>query len=260
MIKLNEIKLNLNITNIIIAIIVILIIFGGLKFFNNKINDLKAKLETEVKLKIALLDSTKYYLNKQNELVAEKLSLQETEKNLKKINDQLNASQKELMARVATIEKNGSVIAAALIATNIKLDSLRQGKVSIDSLNKSLAFTDSTKNIRYNIIVGNAIRASKNILPTLTFKDFSLPNKQFVDFYWKDNKKAGNPVSFSITNTNPYFKTTNIDSYIIPAIQKDQLDPNGWQKIGKFFTKNGNTFLYVGIGAGAVIGYKLLSK
>jgi len=90
--------------------------------------------------------------------------------------------------------------------------------------------------------------------PTLTFNSIQLPNKQFVDFYWKDNKKKGYPVTFSVSNSNPYFKVVNLESYIIPNVDKKYLDPNGWQKIGNFIFKNGKTILYVSVGAAAGAG------
>ena len=49
-----------------------------------------------------------------------------------------------------------------------------------------------------------------------------------------------------------FFQTNNIDSYIIPEISKEQLNPNFWGKIGNFFIRSGDVIICVGIGG--VIG------
>ena len=104
--------------------------------------------------------------------------------------------------------------------------------------------------------------AHLDVKPTLMFNKFLLPNEQFIDFHWNDNKKEGYPVSFSVTNTNQFFKTIDIDSYIIPNIDKEVLDPTGWQKFTKWTVKNGKIIITVGVGAaaGAGITYYLLTR
>jgi myosin heavy subunit len=244
---------------IIIAIIVILITV--VYFQHNKIIKLKNNYETEIKLKDALIDSVHTYQNKQNEWVTEKLTIQEDIKNLEKINNQLTASQKELIKRIKEVEKENSIIAAALIETNVIIDSLEKYKIYVDTTNKNIAFSDSTKNLKYNIWVGKVLPAYRDSSPTLTFKEFILPNKQFIDFHWKDDKKKGYPIAFSVTNTNDYFKTVNIDSYAIKPINKEVLDPNGWQKIGNFFIKNGKTVVVFSVGAvGGATAFWILTK
>ena len=82
-----------------------------------------------------------------------------------------------------------------------------------------------------------------------------IPNELFLEFFWEDGKT--HPTTVSITNSNTLFKTHDIDSYIIPEIQKDVVKPTGWKKIGNFFKKSGK---YIGIfGAGALVGGLLIA-
>jgi hypothetical protein len=244
---------------IIIAIILILLLIAYIQ--HNKIVNLKNKYQTETNLKNALNGSIIKYQNKEKEWVSEKLTLQESTKNLEKINDQLTITQKELLVRVKEIEKNNSIITAALIETNVVIDSLKKYKIYIDTTDKNIVFSDSTKNLKYIINVGYIIPAYKDKSPTLTFNQFMLPNKQFVEFYWKNDKKNGYPITFSVSNSNDYFKTVNIESYAIPEITKEKVDPNGWQKFGNFFIRNGKMVIAVGVGAiGGATTFWFLTK
>lgn len=260
--KISEIKLNLNLTTLIIIGAVLLIVFGGgWKYITGKNDSLKTELQAEVKLKDALLDSIKYHKNKYKEVVAEKLTIQLSLDELGKLTNQLTAGQRDLLNRVKEIDKKNSIITAALIKTNIKLDSLRQGIVDVDTINKTITVKDSLKDIKYNILVSHVVPAYKNVKPTLTFKEFSMPNTQLVEFHWKDNEKdKGYPILFSVSNSNKYFKTVNIDSYAIPQLNKIDVDPNGWQKFTKWVNKKGNFVITVGVAgaAGAAIGHFLL--
>lgn len=250
---------------IIVAVLLSLVL--TVYFQRKKIINLKDKYQTEVKLRNALLDSTKYYQNKQGEWVAEKLTLQETLKNLEKINGQLSVEQKDLLARVKEANKINTVITAALIQSQITIDSLLSHGAIIDTANKSLTFRDSVINakketiFKYDITIRKAIPAFSDIKPTLMFNNILLPNTQFIDFFWKDNKKAGYPVAFSVTNTNDYFKTINIDSYAIPELKQDVLKPNFWQKMGNFFNTTGGKVVWFGIGgATGATAFWLLTK
>lgn len=254
-----EKKLNINInitTLILIAIVLFVLLFGGWKYFNGKINNLNKDLETEVKLKNALIDNVNYYKNKEGEWTAEKLTIQESIKNLEKMNSQLTATQKELLSRVKEINDKNEVIAAALLETQVKIDSLLlKGKTVVDSVNKTIKFVDNYKQdnyeMNYSFTVKNVIPAFNLIKPTLTIDSLKFPNKQLIDFHWKDNKKEGYPVTFSVSNSNDFFKTVNIESYSIPEISKEALKPNFWQKIDNFLGRTGNNLVYFGVG-GAV--------
>ncbi len=249
-----NINLNLNLNTIIIIGVIVFFVFGGgLKLYQNKVNNLKDKLETEIKLKDALLDSVKYHKNKENELVAEKLTIQETLKNLEKINTQLTSSQKELLARVKELGKKNAVITAALVESKVVIDSLiHKGQTIVDTTKKTITYKDNYKNgnkeVSYEFMAGNVTPFPINAKPTFLIKSLFFPNKQFVEFHWdKDNKKTY-PIAFSVSNSNDFFKTVNIESYAIPELKKDIVDPTGWQKIGGFFTRTGNKLIYIGIG------------
>jgi len=248
-----------------IALVIVLLLSAGtiIKLQRNKIDEWKGKYQTEAKLKDALIDSVSYYRNQRDEVVAEKLTLQESIKNLEKMYGQLSDNQKELLTRIKEINKKNSVISAALIETNVKIDSLLAkdgkdgGQVVIDTTKKMVNFNnvaskDST--FRYNIDVNNILPAYPDIKPTMLFKSLEFPNKQFIEFHWRNDKKKGYPVAFSTSNSNQYFKTINIDSYAIPPLDKVKLNPTGWQKVGNFFIKNGRTLVYVGVGAAAGAG------
>ena len=250
------INFNLNITTIIIIIIIALtVLIGGWKLYNNKVSNLNDKIEAEIKLKNALLDTITNYRNEKKEWVAEKLTIQITVKDLEKMNSQLTIYQKELLVRIKEVNKKNDIISAALILSQLKIDSLLlRGEPIIDTVNKKIIFkgnyNENKKEMNYSFTVGNAIPSSKLTKPTLTIDSLSFENKQFVSFQWKDEK--GKPVSFSISNSNDFFKTVNIDSYAIPELNKDQIKPSFWQKVGNFFTGSGNTLLT--FGAGGIVG------
>jgi len=246
--------INLNLKTIVIGALIIFAILVGFKLYQNRVNSLEAKLEGEIKLKNALIDTAKVYKNKENEWVTEKLSIQGTLKELQNKNLVLTTSQKELINRVAELNKDNTIIAAALIQTKIELKNLKDTSVIINKKDSSMVFNDSTKDLYYNIQIKHVLAANK-LKPELNFIDFNLPNKQLIEFHWGD-KKNDYPVSFSISNSNPYFKTSNVDSYTIPEINKDKIKPTGWQKIGNFFKKSGKIVLIVG---GTVLGTILLS-
>jgi len=257
-------KKNVKIIAIVLAIILFLSFILYLQ--HNKIRNLKEKYQSEVKLRDALLDSVGYYQNKENEWVAEKLTIQESVKNLEKINDQLTDQQRELMKRVKEIEKTNSIIAAALIQTNVKIDSLKhKGETIVDTTGKKITFSDlhkeGNKEVSYKFIVGNVLPARLDLQPSFFIDSLYFPNKQFVEFHWKNERKRGYPVTFSVSNSNGYFTTTNIDSYAIPEINKLKINPNGWQKVGNFLIKNGKIITYIAIGGvGGAGTYYLLSK
>lgn len=261
----NFLKFDINLTTLLIIILFSVLSFVGMKLYTNRIDILKEKLETEVKLKNALIDNVTYYQNKEKEWVAEKLVIQTSIKNLEQMNKQLTVSQKELLDRIKETNKKNDIIAAALIQTQVKIDSLlHKGQTIIDTTGKKITFSDlhkdGNKEVRYSFTVGHVLPAPSDATPTLFIDSLYFPNKQFVQFFWKNDKKNGYPVSFSVSNSNDYFKTVNIDSFTIPKISKEILNPNGWQKIENFFIRSGNSLIYIGIGGiiGAGTAFYLL--
>jgi LEA14-like dessication related protein len=242
---------------LIVVIVALLLGMGATIYFQrNHINTLKNKVETEVKLKDALLDTMKIYKNKEGEWTAEKLTIQETIKNLSKMYGQLTESQRELMDRVKELNKKNDVIVAALIQANVKIDSLLStGTPLIDTVNKNIIFPEvKNPDLQYHIQARNVVPAFPNIKPSLFIIDLTMPNKSFVSFQF--DKTKGNPVSFSVSNSNKYFQIANIESYAIPGINKDIVQPTGWQKTWGWMKKNG-TIIIVGVG-GVVAGHYLL--
>jgi len=239
-------------------VILIIILLVAIYYQYQRIEYWKKQYHDENNINISLNDSIKYFKNERNEWVAEKQTIQTSLKQMEQMNNKLNNFQKELLSRIKEIEKKNTIIAAALIQTNVKIDSLLDkdigGQITIDTLNKKINFTNSDTIFNYNIDVNNVIPSNPNKTPSIFFNSIELPNKQFINFYWKNDRKKGYPVAFSISNSNPYFKTVNIDSYIIPNIDKKHLNPNFWQKIDNFFFKNKDIVIYFSVGAVTGIG------
>jgi hypothetical protein len=227
-----------------IFIIFLLII---IYFFYKKNENLNQRIGMIDNLNIALNDSLIQYHNSYNELVSEKLTLQSDIQYLKEINGQLTESQRELLDRIIKLEKNTTVIAAALIETNVKIDSLKGGNVIVTDTN--VTFTDIKPEIEYLFRVNN-IKPLSNKKPNLIIEKLILPNTQFIEFHWKNNRKEGYPIAFSVSNSNPYFITTNIDSYVIPEIIKPEIKPNFWQKTWTGVKKSGVPIITFGLGVG----------
>jgi hypothetical protein len=223
---------------IIIVIALIVLIGGGWMLYSNKVGNLKDKLENETKLKNALVDSISFTTNAYNEIVAEKLTLQGKVKDLTDKNNNLSSNEKNLLARVKKAEKENTVITAALIETHVIIDSLSNPKVTVDSLHNTVNFKDSTNYLKFNIDVKNVTALKGTVKPAIMFNQFDLINTQFVDFFWKDNRKEGFPVAFSVSNSNPYFKTFDISSYAIPQLDKVTVKPNFIQRVGISIGKN----------------------
>jgi hypothetical protein len=265
--KLKTFNYNINLTQLILGVLILMVILiAGWKFHSNRVDTLKNELATEIKLKNALIDTVHTFQNKEKEWVSEKLSIQESIKNLENMNSKLTSAQNELIARVRELNKTNTVIAAALIRTQLRVDSLLvAGGVNIDTTKKTIEFigkyVDGNKKMNYGFTMGKVLPAYMDVKPTLKIDLLEFPNTQTIDFHWKNNKKEGYPVAFSISNSNDFYKTVSIDSYVIPEINKEVIKPNGWQKIGSFFKKTGNKFVYIGIGAGIGIAtYLLIAK
>lgn len=268
--KISEIKISLNITTILIIGVVVLLLFGsGFGIFKNRIDSLNDRISTEIKLKDAMLDSIHYYSNSNDELVAEKLVLQGSIKNFEKMYNQLDSDQKELINRVKELNKNNTIIAAALIKTNVKIDSLlTESNVSVDTMKNMITFSGSIKNndgvldnLVYDVAVGNVIPNSKTVKPSLKFNKLYLPNTQFIEFHWKDDSKKGYPISFSVTNSNDFYKVSDINSYAIPELDKSELVPSKWEKFVKWSKNNGKFVFTIGIaGAVGAVGTLILLK
>lgn len=248
---------------IVLVVILLFIGFGIINIQCNKIADWEKKYQTEIKLKDALVDTVRHYKNAYGEVVAEKLTIQESVKNLEKMFGQLTESQKELITRVKELDKKNTTIAAALIIANVKIDSLlHKGTTVVDTASKKIIFSDFynkkvddiSYQVAYKFTIGKAIPSPITATPTLMIDSLYFPNKQFIDFHYKNDKKKGYPISFSISNSNGFYNTVNIESYAIP-----NLVPEHKTKFGDWFYKNGKWVLIgaSGIAAGAGATYLL---
>lgn len=236
---------------VVLVMILLLLGAGMFKIQRNSINNWKEKYQSERKLKAALTDSVDYYQTKEGEWVAEKLTLQGRIKDILDKNNNLTEAQKELIKRIKESEREKSVIAAALIDAEAIIDSLKHGGgVIVDTSKKTVNFIeDQNPNINYKLKVSGVVPYPINTQPSLLFESLRLPNKSFVKFEFKDDKKEGYPISFSVTNSNEYMKVHDINSYTIPYFDKEVVDPTGWDKFAKWLNRNSK---YVAWGVGGV--------
>ena len=251
---MKNIRFNINLTTLIIVGITILIVFGGgFSLMNRNKNRLKADLQQERNLVAALNDSLRVTTNKYGEVVNEKLTLQTSMDRLEELNDKLTEDQRELVRRLQASEREKAVINAALIRANFIIDSLlHAGDVLVgDSI---ITFIElNNPDIRYTIDVLDVKPIDSLLTPKLLFRNLNIPNDTYVEFFWKDDKREGYPVSFSVINTNKFMKVHNIESYAIPSLQKEDLDPNAWQRFNQWLDNvGGNAGRYV---VGGAIGF-----
>lgn len=246
---------NLN-KKLVIWILIILAILLFFKYQSNKINNLENKLEFESKLKSALVDTMKIYKDKNSNLIYEKKTIQAELSILKETNIVLSDSQRELLNEVKELNKKNTTIAAALIDLQVQVGQLTGFVGKIDTTKKQIHFVDSIPDFSFDLMVNNVLPYKSNKV-TLDFNSMNFPNKQLIEFHWIDEaKKEGYPISFSVKNTNKFFVVNNIESYSIPGLDKEVVDPTTWMKIKNFCNKN-SKIGGIGIGIGIAGGYFL---
>lgn len=194
----------------------------------------------------ALTDTLHHFKTKEGDWGVEKKTIQAELSTLKDANLNLNSNQKLLIKEVERQNKTATTIAAALIELTAKVEGLTNDNAIVGDSTVNFPFT--SKDLQYNLTVFN-VKPIDFKKPRLTINTLSFPNTQTVNFNWKDDKREGFPVSFSVVNTNQYFKVSNIESYIIPSINKKEIHLNVWQR----FTKS-KTFKWVIFGAGITAG------
>ena len=248
--------LNIDLKTIIIVIVILLLVFGGgFGWIGKLINQANNQLSQQIHLTEALQADLTYTKNKLDEEVATKNSLQADIKTINEQNLNLTKNQEELLWRMKNVQKDNDLISAALIETQATLDSIRfeNTHVVINEKDTSLTFVQNNDSIGFDITVGKVRPSSAFAIPTLTFNSLKIPNKLFIEFHWDNNKEyKQKPIAFSVTHSNPLMITTNMDSFIIPEVNKKALKPTGWQKVGGFF-KNRKVELIVG-GIGVALG------
>lgn len=246
-------KITINLTTIIIIVIGAVLLFGGgIGWLGNKLNETNDKLAEQKNLTEALQANIVYTKNKLDEEVATKKTLQASLDELKDQNLNLSKSQKKLLDRIENVQNKNNLISAALINTEAKLDSVLYKNVDVNEEDSSLVFTENNDSIKFNIKIYKAIPAYEKIKPTIMFNDLTIPNEQYIEFTWEDDKKyKQKPVSFSVSNSNPLIKTVGLESYAIPEVNKHAIKPTGIQKVGAFF-QDRKTEVIVGIIAGSL--------
>jgi len=251
-------------TNERLVIVILIILMGfGINYHLNKRSKDGKKYETELKLREALQDSVKTYKNKEGNWVSEKRTLQGTLGNLTAENVGLNKNQEALLNTISNLNKEWKgekeIWAAARIEYNSLIDSLNvvvAGATDIDTTKNLISFTqiDTTLNFVYNIDILAVRPYPLTAQPQINFKKIDFPNTQTISFTFDKNKRKDYPISFSVMNTNPYYVVNNVESYAIPSISKELVNPSGWQKFGRWIKINGKYILVgaAGFGLGAV--------
>lgn len=247
----NNMKLQLTKERIYaIALVLAVLVIGGLLFKSCEDNKALRSVKTEESnLRKALTDTLTHFQTKEGDWGVEKKTLQADLSTLKDNNLNLNANQKALIKEVERQNKNATTIAAALIELTAKVEGLTNDNAIVTD--STVNFPYDSEELKYSLTVYN-IKPLDFKKPRLVINTLEFPNTQTVNFNWKDDKKQGYPVSFSVINTNKYFKVSDIQSYVIPEIKKEELKPTFWNKMGKFGKSTGGKVVI--FGAGVIIG------
>lgn len=248
-----------------LIIIILIILLGCGAFYHfNRIGIKNQQYEQQVKLTEALTDSIRTYVTKNGELISEKRTIQGDLKELKKNNEILSDSQKELLNTVDRINrerrKDREVFAAAQIKYQKLIDSLNRviaSASSIDTINNIVSFVedDTAAHFIYDLDIKGVRPYPKHTIPSIVFNEIDFPNTQTILFNFDKNKRKDYPVSFSVMNTNPHYKPFNIESYAIEGLTKDNVNPTTGKKIWNWVKVNGKYILVgaAGFAIGAVV-------
>jgi len=244
-------------TNERLVIVILIILMGvGVNYHLNKRSKDEKKYEMQVKLTEALNDSVTTYQTKEGNWISEKRTLQGDLGDLTEENLGLNANQKALLGTIHKMNKewNGEkeIWAAARIEYDQLIDSLNvyiAGATDIDTTKNLITFAqlDTTQNFVYDFDIYNVRPHPANKLPEIKINLLDFPNTQTITFTFDKNERKDYPISFSVMNTNDYYRVNNVESYAIPSIDKDLVNPSGWQKFGQWIKINGK---YILVGAG----------
>ena len=234
-------------TNNWIYVVTAILFFTLLNSYHNN-QTLKREIRQEQNLVNALNDSVRHYQNKQGLWVVEKLTLQTTISRLEEIKGSLSYEQQRLLEYIQQLEQDKDVIAAALYQANLMIDSLQHvGETIIGD--STITFKDTQEHLEYEILVDNVALIQDDLMPNLYFQKLYFPNETFVEFHWRMHKR-NYPIAFSVTHTNPFMQTHNVESYVIPEISKPEILPTRWEMVKDVATSRG---FYFGVAAGVVI-------
>jgi hypothetical protein len=245
-------SLNIDWKYIVMGVMMCLIFLMAF-YYDGKVDNLQSKTAKTEKLLEAITDKMDSVVVENNTLQYSKKTLQADIKELEGLKESLSDEQNKLVAKVAKTNKEKMVIAAALIKARAELAGIK-GKTGFMN-DTTLLLHMNTDSLSYRIEI-NGVGLVKDSAEHI-IKSLIIPNEQYIEFKW-GSKKEGYPVSFSITNTSPYMKTNNIESYIIPDIKKEEIKPNFLQKVNNFFGANRKPF-FIGVAAGAA-GVLILTR
>lgn len=211
-------------------------------------NEANESLAQEIKLRNALQSEMVVTRDELGRETAEKLTIQTDLKTLEAMKDKLSAEKRQLIELVKTQDKNSKLIAAALVKTQVEVREIVSNK-PVAITDSTATFAVATDSISYDAQVKGVRVDTTTQTPSLVVRNLKIPNDAQISFQWGE-KKEGYPVSFKITNSNPLFKTKNIESYAIPELKKEEVRPTFFQGLG-ITLKNGKTPFVIGLGAGA---------
>lgn len=208
--------------NIILILLIILFIAQKIR-----ISNYQDKIDANDNFITALQDSIHVTRIENDDLLYEKRTLQfQLDNKIEEVKF-LNSNQKKLINTIDELNRKNTVITAALIDYQVIIDSLKSSRTVINTDNKTISFDDSTEYIDYDITVTNVEQYDSTKNTDLYFNFLKIPNIQYIDFHFNEDKA----VSFSITNSNKYLKVNDIQSYVIPEIEKPVIKPNFWNKL-----------------------------
>jgi hypothetical protein len=234
--------LNVDLKTILIIVVILIFLFGGgFGWMSRKFNQTNDQLAQQLNLTEALRDSLHLTKNALNEEVASKRTLQVSINKLTDMNGDLTDNQKELLDRIGGLEKGNKLISAALVRSEVKIDSLLFAKLKVVVNTKDTTITLSNEpndSINFNVTISKVLPTKPYQEPTLKFNSLEIPDKSLITFEFKDDKKYyQKPVGFTISHSSPYIKVTDVDSYIIPEVNDKLLYPSTRDKFGAFFNK-----------------------
>ena len=217
-------------TLLIILFVICLWMWVILGIKDRKINE----LASQNNIQAVLLDTMVERTNKLGTITTEKEAFQVQLSFLEKKYNTLNARSKELLDKINTLEKKKELIQATNIHQRAVIDSLINNKPIIDIPKGTVTYRDSLYNkdksvkLRYEFLV-------RMLDYQLTIRKIEMPNTLYISHKYSSDKTR---VLVNVVNSNEYFKTLDIDSYIIP------LEPNN---------SHFKTYLIVG-GVGVGVG------
>jgi hypothetical protein len=179
---------------------------------NRKINE----LTSQNNIQAVLLDTMVERTNKLGTVTAEKEAFHVELSSLQKKYNTLNAGSKELLDKINILEKKKALIQATNIHQQAIIDSLINNKPIIDIPKGTVTYRDSLYNkdksikLRYDFLI-------RMLDYQLTIRKLEMPNTLYISHKYSSDKTR---VLVNVVNSNEYFKTLDIDSYIIP------LEPN----------------------------------